>query len=237
MKKIISQLTMGLIFLLFGFIITTQMNSLNKQVATADNKQSPEILIEVEQLKKQRDELKKKVDELSKKNEEVETIAAGRDEEANLILKELQETRLRSGITDVKGEGITIYLTPKANLFGNLTKEQPITDMELLNIVNELNASTAEAISINDIRLMGTSGIRSSGDSIIINNEKISPQKRVAIKVIGDKKRLEDAVNFPGTITENLSKKCSITIEPSDNIVIKKGQNISKYEFTKEFSK
>ncbi|MEG0772941.1 DUF881 domain-containing protein [Clostridium sp.] len=236
MKKFISQLTIGLIFLLFGFMITSQMNMLNKQVASAENKQSPEILVENEQLKKQRDELKKKIDELTKKTEEFESAAAGRTDEANLILQELQETRLRAGLSDVKGEGITIYITPKANLFGNTIDNQPIIDLDLLNIVNELNAASAEAISINDIRLMGRSGIRTAGNSIIINNERISPQKRVTIKAIGSKKNLEGAMNFPGTIPERLTNSCEVVIETNDNIVIKKGQNTLKYEYAKQVS-
>jgi uncharacterized protein YlxW (UPF0749 family) len=234
LKKYISQFTIGLIFLLFGFMITSQMNMLNKQTTSAVDKQSPEILVENEQLKKQVDELGKKVNELTKKNEEFEAAAAGRTGEANLILQELQETRLRAGLSDVKGEGITIYITPKANLFGSTINSQPIVDLDLLNIVNELNAVNAEAVSINDIRLTGRSGIRTAGDSIIINNERISPQKRVTISAIGNKENLEGAMNFPGTIPERLSKNCDIIIETSDNIVIKKGQNTSKYEYAKQ---
>jgi uncharacterized protein YlxW (UPF0749 family) len=237
MKKIISQLTIGLIFLLFGFLITSQMSNIKKQVSATNNEQSPEILVEIEQLKKQRDELKEKVGELTKKTEEVESVAAGRNDEANLILQELQETRLRTGLSDVKGEGITVYVTPKSNLLGNLNNRQPILDVELLNIVNELNAATAEAISINDIRLMGTSGIRTAGDSIFINNEKISPQKRVIIKAIGNKKKLEDAINFPGVIPRDLSMNCDISFETSDTVVIKKGKSTLKNEFAKEVIK
>jgi uncharacterized protein YlxW (UPF0749 family) len=233
-KKFISQLTIGLIFLLFGFMITTQMNMLEKQTASASDKQSPEILVENEQLKKQRDELMKKVNDLTKKNEEFETAAAGRTGEANLILQELQETRLRAGLSDVKGEGVTIYITPKANLFGNTIDSQPMYDVELLNIVNELNAVEAEAISINDIRLTNRSGIRTAGDAIIINNERISPKQRVTIKAIGSKKHLEGAMNFPGNIPERLTKNCEVIVETNDNIVIKKGQNTSKYEYAKQ---
>jgi len=237
LKKFFSQLTIGLIFLLFGLMITTQLNMLDKKTATVDDKQSPEILIENEQLKKQKDELQKKVDELTKKTQEYENAAAGRGKENNLLLEELQETRLLAGLSDVKGPGLIIYITPKNTLFGNSADGYPIIDYDLLNIVNELNAVDAEAIAINDIRLTGRSGIRTAGDGIIINNQKISPQKRVTIKAIGNVELLKYAMDFPGSIPSRLKKNCDVTYEQSNEIVIKKSQNPIKYEFIKQVEK
>lgn len=237
MKKFFSQLTMGLIFLLFGLMVTIQLNTLDKKTATVQDKQSPEILVENEQLKKQKDELQKNVDELSKKTQEYENAAAGRGKENNLLLEELQETRLLAGLSDVKGPGLIIYVTPKTTLFGNTGDNYPIIDYDLLNIVNELNSVDAEAISINDIRLTGRSGIRTAGDAIIINNEKISPQKRVTIKAIGNVELFEGAMNFPGAIPSRLLKSCDVTFERSNEIVIKKAQNPLKYEYIKKVEK
>jgi uncharacterized protein YlxW (UPF0749 family) len=228
---------MGLIFLLFGLMVTTQLNTLDKKTAVVEEKQSPEILIENEQLKKQKDELQKKVDELSKKTQEYENAAAGRGKENNLLLEELQETRLLAGLSDVKGPGLVIYITPKTTLFGTTGDNYPIIDYDLLNIVNELNAVDAEAISINDIRLTGRSGIRTAGDAIIINNERISPQKRVTIKVIGNVDLLKYAMDFPGSIPSRLKNSCDVTYELNKEIVIKKAQNPLKYEYIKQVEK
>ncbi|WP_017415673.1 MULTISPECIES: DUF881 domain-containing protein [Clostridium] len=237
MKKFIYQLIIGLIFLLFGFMVTSQLNMREKQKVVAENKQSPEILVENEQLKKQKDELEKKVNELIEKSQNYENAAAGKTDESNLLVQELQETRLRAGLTDVKGPGVIIYITPKANLFAAPANRQPIIDFDLLGIVNELNAAGAEAVSINDIRLTNRGGIRTAGNGIIINNERISPQKRVTIKAIGKKKDLENATNFPGTISVDLKNSCEVSIESSDEVVIKKGQDALKYEYVKEVEK
>lgn len=238
MKKFVYQLTMGLIFLLFGFMVTSQLNMREKQAAVADNnKQSPEILVENEQLKKTRDELQKKVNELTEKSQNYEAAAAGKTDESNLLVQELQETRLRAGLSDVKGPGIVIYITPKANLFGSSVDRQPILDFDLLSIVNELYAVGAEAISINDIRLTNRSGIRAAGNGIMINNEKVSPQKRVTIKAIGDKKTFSETLNFYGAFSKHLEDSCEISVEPGDEVIIKKGQDSLKYEYVKEVEK
>lgn len=218
-------------------MVTSQLNMREKQKVVAENKQSPEILVENEQLKKQKDELEKKVNELIEKSQNYENAAAGKTDESNLLVQELQETRLRAGLTDVKGPGVIIYITPKANLFAAPVNRQPIIDFDLLGIVNELNAAGAEAVSINDIRLTNRSGIRTANNGIIVNNERISSQKRVTIKAIGKKSDLENAVNFPGTISVDLKSICEVSIEPSDEVVIKKGQDALKYEYVKEVEK
>ena len=46
-----------------------------------------------------------------------------------------------------------------------------IHDEDILRIVNELRAGGAEAIAINDQRLIGTSEIRCSGPTITVNGK------------------------------------------------------------------
>ncbi len=225
---------MGLIFLLFGLMITTQLNTVSKQSTKPENESSPEILLENEQLKKEREELRKKVNELTKKAEEYESAAAGKTEESTIILQELQDTRLRAGLTNVKGEGIVVYIDPKANIFGTSMDAYPIIDFDLLTIVNELYAAGAEAISINGIRITSNSGIRTAGNSIIIDNQRISPKKRVTIEAIGKKEILENIIDFPGTVSDSLRRNCDVTRETKDKITIKKSSNPIKYEFVEE---
>lgn len=236
MKKFSRQIALGIIFTILGFMLTVQIRTMNKQtIPGSESKNSPEILIENEHLKKQREELKKQIDELTLKTKEYEEAAAGRNKESTVILEELQQSRLQVGTIDVKGPGIVIYITPKSNLFGGNIEVNPVNDFDLLAIVNELNAADAEAISINDIRLTSRSGIRNAGTkSIVINNERISPTERITIKAIGNKKLLEGAINFPGSIPERLQKICDVTYEMQDNIVINKSTANQKFEYAKE---
>jgi uncharacterized protein YlxW (UPF0749 family) len=225
---------MGLIFLLFGFMMTSQINTINKKVNSDYDKQSGEFLANHEQLKKQRDELQKKVDELTKKNEYFENAVTGTDDEVNLIQEELKKTRLIAGLSEVKGKGIIIEITPKKNLLRNSFKDKPIIDLDLLTIVNKLREASAEAISINDIRIVGTSGIRTADYSIIIDNQRVSPYKSVTIKAIGNKSNLEGIMKLSETITDGLSRNCDITIKTSDEIVIQKRLIKLKCEYARQ---
>jgi uncharacterized protein YlxW (UPF0749 family) len=219
-------------------MITYQFKMLNKQSSAADpNKNTPEIITENEQLKKQTEELKKKIDDLDVKTKEYEKAALGRNEQSDLLYKELEELRILTGGTEVQGEGIIIYIDPQNNIFGSNTESQRVDDTDLAHIVNELNAGYAEAISINDIRLTSRSGIRNAGNAIVINDERISYSKRITIKAIGRKDLLEGAMGFPGAITQNLNASSIINVEKSDKVKIPKYNKIYKFEFAKPIEK
>lgn len=238
MKKFRAQISIGIICVLLGFMITYQFKMISKQSIVADtNNNTPEIITENDQLKKSKVEMQKKIDELDAKTKSYENAALGKDEQSGLIYKELEETRILTGGTDVEGEGLIIYITPKSNIFGSDSTGQPINDVDLVRIQNELNAADAEAICINDIRLTSRSGIRNAGNAIIINDERISYSKRVTIKAIGKKDLLESAISFPGAITQDLSDTCDISWEKSDKITIPKYNKTYKFEFAKPIEK
>lgn len=236
MKKLISKLSVGLIFLIFGFVIITQLKTIEGQDAGAmtDNA-SPEILLENEQLKKEKTELQSKIDEIAKKVEEYESAAVN-STESELLAEELKKTKIRAGLTDVEGPGVVIYINPKTTIFGTGTQTYNVMDTQLLRIVNELYASGAEAVSINDIRLINSTGIRSANDntSLYIGNERISPQAQIVIKAIGSKSVLTNILTFPAVIPEDLKKNCEVVYEGKDSITINKSNAVIKYEYIKE---
>ncbi len=238
MKKFRSQISIGIICVLLGFMITYQFKVINRQNSVADpNKNSPEIILENEQLKKQKEEMKKRIDESDSKLKDYEDLAKGRDEESGMLYKELQDTRILIGGTEVQGQGIIIYITPKSNIFGSNPEEQLIYDSDLVHIVNELNAADAEAISINDIRYTSRSGIRNAGNAIIMNDERISYNKRITIKAIGRSDILESAINFPLAIPPGLNQACDIVMERAEKIIIPKYNKTYKFEFAKPIEK
>ena len=87
MKKFRSQMSIGIICVLLGFMISYQFKMISKQSAAADtNKNTPEIITENEQLKKSKEEMQKKIDELDAKIKDYEKAALGRDEQSGVII-------------------------------------------------------------------------------------------------------------------------------------------------------
>ena len=77
-----------------------------------------------------------------------------------------------------------------------------VHDSDLRDIVNELCAAGAEAVSINSERIVSTSSIRCVGNTILVNNKRCAPP--FEIKAIGDSSTLESGLNIRGGVIDVL---------------------------------
>ncbi|NLV89173.1 MAG: DUF881 domain-containing protein [Tissierellia bacterium] len=129
----------------------------------------------------------------------LENIAKGDDNIINILLEDIQYNKIHSGQTSLEGPGIVIkmYDNPAERYFGFDLNEDVIHDVDILNIINDLRIAGAEAISINNERVLSTSEIKCGGPVIRINGR--SSATPFIIKAIGDPKVLYAAVNAPGT--------------------------------------
>lgn len=234
MRRVRSQVGVAVVCAILGFMVAYQFKVLMKQdkaQLNTNSKNSTDVTVEIEQYKKQKQELEAKVDDLQNQVKNYEKAAAGKSDATKNLLQELDDTRMLTGMTDVKGQGITIYLTPNTNIFGNSTDDH-LTDKHLVYLVNELRFAGAEAISINDIRVVSRTGIRNAGNYILINDEKISPSRRIVIQAIGDKNLLYSAMSFPEVFSD-FKGLCDVKFEKSDDITIKKYNKTYKFDYAK----
>lgn len=234
MRKITSQISMALVCGILGFMLAYQFKVLMKQenAFNLSRESSTDITVEIEQYKKEKSTLEAKVSELQAKIKNYEDAMANKSDSTKNLLKDLDDSRMLAGEVDVQGPGITIYLTPDSKLFSSNTITNHITDKDLVYLVNELRFAGAEAISINDIRVVLKTGIRTAGNYILINDEKISPSSRIVIKAIGDKNLLYSAMGFPEVFAD-LKTICDVKFEKSDNVNIEKYNGTYKFEYAK----
>jgi len=234
MRRVRSQVGVAVVCAILGFMVTYQFKVLMKQdkALNINNRNSTDVTVEIEQYKKQKQELETKVDELDKQVKNYEKAAAGKSDATKNLLQELDDTRMLTGMTDVRGQGITLYLTPTdTKIFGNNTEDH-LTDKHLVYLVNELRFAGAEAISINDIRVVSRTGIRIAGSYIWIGDEKISPSRRIVIQAIGDKNLLYKSMSFPEVFSD-FKGLCDVKFEKADDITIKKYNKTYKFEYAK----
>ncbi len=148
------------------------------------------------------------------------------EETEKLLDQELAEQNTKLGLTDVTGQGIEIILTDVDNY------EIPkINSYDLLLIVNSLKLAGAEAISINDQRIINTTDIvdiQVDYDSYIkINGERIlGPYK---IKAIGDQRYLESELLGIGGNVNRMQKI-------GQNAVINQNNEITILRYNKEIT-
>ena len=231
-KKIIS-IVLGLMCLALTAGICIQIKTVENSGTTVsqsytENNLKSEILKykekydnAIEQIENLDNEINTKIDEATKNNSELEEAQ-----------KEIKEGNKMIGLTDVKGPGVTITLTdskidPETVFNPNALL---LHDMDILSIVNELRNTGAEAISINDQRVITTTSIKCGGAIININGERIGAP--FIIKAIGLPENLAN-LDRPGGYLDNLRDKYQIGAElkKSNNITIPKYSGVINYKY------
>ena len=91
------------------------------------------------------------------------------------------------GMSEVSGNGIVITINDNQDIALSNWLADPnlliVHDADLISVVNELKNAGAEAISINEQRLVTTSSIECDGNIIKVNGEKVGAP--FTIKAIG----------------------------------------------------
>jgi uncharacterized protein YlxW (UPF0749 family) len=225
MDKKISQISIAIVCLFLGFILTYEFKLLrsDKIFSTSEYAKGTEISEELETVKKQRNELTIKNNELKTQFKSYQDNITDEQELKNQIDKEIANSNLLLGFNPVEGAGITVTITPTGSTIGDSSMTSLIDDEVLLYIVNELKFAGAEAIAINDKRITSQSGIKSiDTNTILINDEKVSPKGKLEISAIGDKVKLQSALSFAGVIEGIIPHSYATTISPRDSIKISK---------------
>ncbi len=195
-------------------------------ITSIETMREEELRTELANWKQKYDEVKEQNKEVEEKIEEYKEKKENDIETASLIKEELEQANIILGKTDLTGEGIEITLRE--------IKEDDYTRIkytDLLTIVNDLKYAGAEAISINEERIINMSDIVDIGSSFI----KINGQRILApyvIKAIGNKAFLESSLMGTGGAAEQLKKMGhDVQIIQSDNVVIKKYNGEINYKY------
>ena len=216
-------LVLAIALFLISFLISWQVKTIKNSDSSVLQLQREDALRdEVLKWKENYQDVKTRLDSTeSKLNEYMENISSV-DKTIELLQHELAELNIISGLTDVTGKGI-ILTVKDAEVLNPLylAEDQIVHDNDLLQIVNELRAAGAEAISINNQRLTSLSAIRCVGPSILVNDVKIGAP--FVIKAIGNVDYLYSGINLSGGVVDIMRKYgISIDVQSSDNVTIPK---------------
>lgn len=150
----------------------------------------------------------------------------------------LKQDNILLGLTEVKGKGVTVTLddnrTASSDTIGTFDSIENylVHDGDILHIVNELKNAGAEAICVNDQRVVQTSGITCDGNVVRINGEKVGAP--YIIKAIGFPERLESSLNRPEGYLALLKRDGVLTeVKKSNSITIGKFGGVFKTDFIK----
>lgn len=212
--KIGRTIAITIVCIILGIMVAWQYKSINynQNVATYENQRAEELMGELIRLQKSNADLRTQLQKLQEDVKLYESAKAGSDEASKKLLDELQVARTFAGLTDVKGKGVIV--TVESEIYST------IYDSDILAIVNELRAAGAQAISVNEERIVATTEIRDAPPYKMIN--KVPVTQPFVIKAIGNPEQLENSLNMTDGVVESLQVYMDIKIEKSDEVYIPK---------------
>lgn len=176
------------------------------------------IVSEIDQLKKEKETVNKDNSDILSKIKAYEENVSSTSQQANGLKQELERNKNLLGMTDVTGPGIVLYLTPKSKIFNNL---DPLDDIDIAYIVNELFYASAEAVSINDNRITSQSVIElSDNQKIRINDALVPVNDLITIKAIGNPDIMEHDLTNYDTLKMDHLKNYTTSIKKSQDVSI-----------------
>lgn len=137
------------------------------------------------------------------------------------MTEELNYYKAAAGAVDMEGEGVVVTVDDGTATLkpGDDPNTQLIHDSDLLMLVNELNASGAEVISIKGQRMGNCSSVACAGYTVQINGQKFA--RPFEITAIGDSKRMAAALIGPGgygSLLRDYGLRCDVQVK--DKVVI-----------------
>lgn len=232
-KKVIS-LILGLMCMLLSYGIAAQIKTINGTGSTmSTNAKENELRDAVLKSKEKYDNLYRELEEAENELEVERTNATQNNTELTDLENEIKNGNKVLGLSEVTGNGLIITIDDNQDISLNNWLADPnlllVHDTDLISVVNELKNAGAEAISINEQRLITTSAIECDGNIIKVNGEKVGAP--FTIKAIGLPEVLINVDRFGGYLdylrdtrylkvsVERMTDKKTITIPKYTGII------------------
>ena len=187
------QFSIALVCVILGIMLAVQFRTTQDIRSSVQYQRTEDLTERLMQVEKERKSLE----------DQVRGLRQGPG--GNAAASELESIKMGAGLTPLQGTGVIITVDdtkPTAPLSNKNPNLYLIKDEDILKILNELRAAGAEAIAINNQRLITSSEVRTAGSFISINNRNFAAPYE--IKAIGDPVTLENALKMRGGVIETL---------------------------------
>ena len=198
---------------IIGILISMNLN-LSGKVKFLDLEQYQKAYKERAKLQSQISDLEQQQEELNDKINGYDRFSRDIDEVVAEMEKELRYNEMALGLTPVKGDGIKITLddSPEFKVGGKYTNSMLIHNSDIVKVINDLRNAGAEAIMINNQRVIYDSYANCGGATIEIDDVKlISP---FYITAIGNQEVLDKFIETQENHVKTLIfRMCTVNIE------------------------
>ena len=221
-----AQVSIALVCIVLGVMLAVQYKTTGHYKASLVPQRTEDLARMLDTATKEKNALTEKVDSL---NEQLANMRQN-DQALADLQKELEKTSMSAGLVELEGPGIIVTVNdrPHNRQIGNNPNEDLIHEADLLMLINELKASGAESISLNDERITAMTEVRCAGPLIIVNQNRIGAP--FILQAIGNPEILESGMNLGGGILSQLKfQGFQITMEKA--VMIRMPANYQQPKF------
>ncbi|MBR2289965.1 MAG: DUF881 domain-containing protein [Clostridia bacterium] len=211
-----------------GLTMAIQFKTVTEtDIAGIELMREAELRTELASWKSKYEDAKLKIAEDEQKIENYTREIEDNNNISELLAREVYEAETIAGYTDVSGPGIIVTLED--------TDQSQITAEDLMSLVNELKLAGAEAISINDQRIISVTDISNINyQFIMVNTSRDLVTAKIDspyyIKAIGNQKYLESSISIKYGFLDSMESSGKIA-----NYVLDDNITIFKYNGTLEY--
>lgn len=216
-----------------GFSLIVQSRVTNGQQLYVSAKAITDYKTTIESEIEDKERIGQLIKETGKRLKEYEALANNEDSELKgRLIEEMDQYKLISGQYAAHGEGVVVLVDDgtRALYEGEDPNTVLVHDMDILTIINELNRSGAEVLSVNGQRILNDTSISCSGYTIRINEQFFA--RPFEIRAIGDSKRMAASLIGPegyGTLLQDYGVIFKITIK--DDLTIPRYSEELSFEY------
>ena len=171
-----------------GFLLATGLSA-GREVAEAQDARKDELIALIGERIERAEELSAQLDALRDRVAETEDVVFAGVEE---LRRDVEELELAAGLADLTGPGVVLVLDDASDPCPQQPADCRIQDVDLQLAINTLFAAGAEAVAVNDQRVLSVTAVRSAGQTVLVNRQVLTaPYELVAL---GDRDALEEGV-------------------------------------------
>jgi uncharacterized protein YlxW (UPF0749 family) len=208
MREFGSQLTIAAVALLLGVLVVVQLRG-QQQAAALAGLSAQELTVLVANLDAHNEQLRGEVAGLNAQLADITAAQSRGDTSVDGIRRDLARVRAWAGLDPVAGEGVTI------------TVSGPIGGPGVEDLINELATAGAEAVAVEDVRVVPGSVVAGPPGALSIENTPLDDP--FELRAIGSREGLTGSLTRIGGIVAQLSAtypKAVVTVTPIDRLVL-----------------
>ena len=238
MKRKMQAAILGIMCFALTICICIQIRTIDSNSKSKKNIELNNLKTQVLKIMEKYNDSYKKLTNEQEKLEKVREEITNSDEQLKKIKEKIDKYNVLLGTTDVKGKGVVITFSYVSNMSLKSssinTQNSLVTDIDILEIVNELKNAGAEAIEVNGQRILNNTSICYDDDDILINGKKVSLP--YTINAIGSPE-IMTTLNRPGGYLPDMledEKQIKSTFTEENEIRINKYIGINNFKYAKK---